>query len=149
MDARDRDVHRLVGLATRLLVVEAAAVALDLDARARLVLDVLDKEAAGADHLGPDVEVADGLDLDRQLHFRPLAALAPLAETVVDRPSGLAGRSRIGARPGRALAKALAVARPLRAVLGQRAEVLVDQDLDLARRDREGSRRVSHVTSLA
>lgn len=144
--ARDGDVHRLVGLAARLLVVEAAAAPFNLDPRARLVLDVLDKETAGADYLGPDVEVADRLKLDRELDFGPLAALAPLAETVVDRSTGNASSSRpggVGAGPGRTLAEALTVASPLRAIFDERAEVLVDQYLDLVFREQDEVRMTS------
>lgn len=124
--------HRLVRLSARLLVVEATAQPLDLNPRPRLALDVLDKQSSRSDDLCPNVEVADRFELNGQLDFGPLSALAPSLETIV--PSG-GDDGGVGTRTrsGSALAETFAVSSPLGSVLDELSEVLVDEHLYLWR----------------
>lgn len=83
------NVHRILALAPSLRLDKARADSLDLHARLRLLLDVLDEKSlrarissvsstararthSGSDDLGANVEVPQRFELDEQLLLRPL-----------------------------------------------------------------------------
>ena len=71
--SRDMEVHLLIALHLGIMFLEAASPALDLDSAARLLLNVLDVRSLRSDNLGTQVESRNGLEVDGNALFGPLA----------------------------------------------------------------------------
>lgn len=74
MYLRNMQVHLLIALHLGIMFFEAAASALDLNSAAGFLLDVLDVRSASSDNLGAQVESRNGLEIDGNALFGPLAA---------------------------------------------------------------------------
>jgi hypothetical protein len=73
------EIHLLITLHLGVVLFETTSSALDLDPAARLLLDVFHVRSTCSDNLGAQVETRNGLEIDRDALFGPLAATQVVA----------------------------------------------------------------------